>query len=622
MRDRRIEHYNTDRNTGDNFLFLPFFSGWIGKNIKHHQYLLFFSFLLLIFSALVLRITYLQIIRGSFYYAQAETNRLKTIYLPAPRGIVYDRFERALVENVSRFTVSINPILIASDMQAETLRSYLSSVFPDRREFLIAYFQNYKQSYTQELIADDIPYELALKLLIQSSSIAALQVSYEPRRNYLYPTIGLGSVLGYTGKVSEREIRSAYQFGLNDTIGKIGIEKQYDSMLRGSDGLIKIEVDALGSEKNHIERISPQKGTDMTLTIDVDVQRKLHEILTRISGRNGKTPAAGIIVEPATGEVLALSSVPSYDPNLFTAPLTTEQFEAIQKNNDEPFFMRAIAGNYPAGSIFKMAVAAAALEEGLIDDRFTIISTGGINLGATFFPDWKAGGHGVTNVYWGLADSVNTFFYVVGGGYENVPGLGVDAIVRYARKFGFGNKVGIDIPGENDGLVPSRESKQKSGERWYQGDTYNLSIGQGSLLVTPLQVAAYTSVFANRGFFTTPHLMREIHRENLREPYRIRQVPADFISPQTVFIIRSGLRQAVTAGTARDLQTVGRPVAGKTGTAQFSNSKAPHSWFTGFGPFEKPEIVVTILVEEGGNQNLAIDAAQEFFIWYFNRPNA
>jgi penicillin-binding protein 2 len=616
IRDRKLANYGTNKNQGDNFLFLPNFSGWLGKSLKSKHILIFYSLLILLFSLLVFRVTFLQLVRGKHYLSIAENNRLKIIPLKAPRGIIYDRYGRKLVENVPRFTVYLNPRLIQSADQAILLANYLTNLLPNSRTEIATFLKDYKTISADYLLVTDIKYDLALELMIKSSDIAALQIAYEPQRHYVYD-FGLAHVLGYIGRISPEEFSQLADYGINDLIGKNGIEKQYEEILKGQDGAVTTEVDALGREKDNVSQRPPRRGADLYLTIDLDMQEKLQGILTDITSQYDKPAAAGVVIDPNNGEILALVSDPSYDQNLFSSSLTSADYQAFLSDPGKPFFTRVTAGEYPAGSIFKMAVAAAALEEKLISENFTINSTGGIALGGRFFPDWKAGGHGLTNIYKALADSVNSFFYIVGGGDSNTPGLGVDNIVQYAKKYGFGQKTRIDLPGESEGFLPSRSWKEIHGDRWYQGDTYNLSIGQGALLVTPIQIAAYISALATN-YSVTPHLLKYYTFEDQEFPgSRLSFERSPIIDQPNINIIQTGMRRSILNGTATIMQSIPKPVAGKTGTAQFNRNKDPHSWFAGYAPYPEADLALVIIVEEGGAQGLAIQAAHQLMSWYF-----
>ena len=302
---------------------------------------------------------------------------------------------------------------------------------------------------------------------------------------------------------------------------------------------------------------------------------------------------------------------------MFTSSLDKDEYNNIINNEDNPLLNRVISGIYPLGSIFKLVVAGAALEEEIINTGFTVNSIGGVEAGSSFFPDWRPSGHGITNVFWAIADSVNTFFYTIGGGNNEwlQYGLGVDRIIEYAKFFGLGNIIGIDLPAEAKGFLPSKEWKQEEiGERWYLGDTYNLSIGQGYLLATPLQAAVFTSYFANNGVVYIPHILQNIKDEEEKE-FEI--ALTDIISSDNLYSVRQGMHNTVLYGTAKSMQSVSVDVAGKTGTAQFHKRKIPHSWFSGFAPYDNPKIVISVIVEEGGDKGLAVSVAREFMEWYF-----
>jgi penicillin-binding protein 2 len=290
------------------------------------------------------------------------------------------------------------------------------------------------------------------------------------------------------------------------------------------------------------------------------------------------------------------------------------------ENPDQPLFNRAISGEYPSGSTIKPVVAAAALQEGLITAGTSFVSSGGIRINEWFFPDWKAGGHGITDVRKAIAQSVNTFFYIIGGGYGDFTGLGPKKLKEYMEKFGLNNKTGIDLPGERVGFVPDPEWKWATkNEQWYIGDTYHVSIGQGDLLVTPLQVANYIAAVANGGTLYRPHLAKKIVDPAVQKDSDIlpEVLDSNFVDPKNIQIVREGMRQTVVSGSARSLSNLPIAVAGKTGTAQWGTDKANHAWFTSFAPYENPEISVTILIEEGiEGSTVAVPIARDFYQWW------
>ncbi|PIY97009.1 MAG: penicillin-binding protein 2, partial [Candidatus Kerfeldbacteria bacterium CG_4_10_14_0_8_um_filter_42_10] len=432
-------------------------------------------------------------------------------------------------------------------------------------------------------------------------------------------------LIGYIGKITEKDLTlpENQDYLLTDIIGKTGLEYQYEKMLKGEDGKKMIEVDSLGKEKKLVASKEPQSGQNITLSIDLGLQKTLDQSLKKMIAGTNSPGGAAIAIDPRNGEILAMASAPGFNSNEFVKGISVENFEKLISDPDRPLFMRAVSAQYPPGSTIKPVIASAALQEGVITPQTTIMSAGGLRVGPNFFPDWKAGGHGLTDVKKALAESVNTFFYTVGGGFEDFTGLGVDRINQYAHLFGLGEPLGIDFPSEASGFLPTKQWKEDSkGERWYLGDTYHLSIGQGDILVTPLQVADYTAAIANGGTLYQPQIVKSIKNPALdqiikKDPLVIRD---NFISPVYLNTVREGLRQAVTSGSASALQNVPVSVAGKTGTAQIGNENRTHAWFTGFAPYESPEIVITVIVEKGGEGHAAaLPVAKDGFNWYFNQ---
>jgi penicillin-binding protein 2 len=280
-----------------------------------------------------------------------------------------------------------------------------------------------------------------------------------------------------------------------------------------------------------------------------------------------------------------------------------------------------VSGEFPPGSTIKPVMAAAALQEGVINENTSILSAGGLKVGQWVFPDWKGGGHGYTNVRKAIAESVNTFFYYIGGGYESFNGLGIERIAKYFKLFLLGSVTGIDLPNEGNGFLPTPKWKEDTKkEKWYIGDTYHVSIGQGDVTVTPLEVNNYTTFFANRGKIYRPYVVQRIMDENNQT---IKETQPEilgekFISQANIEVVRQGMRQTVTAGSAQSLKTTVVPVAGKTGTAQWSSIHANQAWFTGFAPYDNPQIAITVLVEEGGEgTTAAVPIVHDIVDWYF-----
>jgi len=585
--------------------------------------LIFFMFIL------AARTAWLQIVKGSYYYSMAEGNRIRIERVEAQRGIIYDANHKPLVRNVANFLLYFVPAdLPADNNELYGIISRTSQILGDQTpadimEKISKVNRKSLEAYQPLFIADNIEYEKALKLYLESAGWKGVVLSNKTRRQYdLAGSQSMSHILGYTGKISDEELKKAGNEYLPiDYIGKIGIEYSYEDNLRGANGEKQIEVDALGKEKKILGQTQEQDGNNLVLSVDIDVQKKMEDLLMAALEKNHLTKGVALVMNPNTGEILASVSLPAYDNNDFAKGINAKEYADLIARPDQPLFNRAESGEYPSGSTIKPVMAAAALQEGVINENTSVLSTGGLKVGEWFFPDWKAGGHGVTNVKKALAESVNTFFYYIGGGYQDFKGLGLDRIIRYEKLFNLGAPLGVDLAGEANGFLPSAEWKEKvKGEKWYIGDTYHLSIGQGDITVTPLQIAEYTSFFANGGTLYRPHFVKEI-LDSQDKPVKEVQpeiIRKDFISDNNVEIVRSGMRQTVTAGSARSLSTLPVAVAGKTGTAQWSTKKPPHAWFTGFAPYDHPQIAFTILMEAGNEgSTVCVPVAKDFLQWYF-----
>lgn len=560
-------------------------------------------------GGLIFFLIYLQIYKGPVFQQLAEQNRVRHKEVKPLRGIIYDRYHTPLVVNVPTFNLMVTPIDLYQHPEAAAgISRELAVLFPDQnidatiKETLSTF------SYIPLILKKKITYEQGMRLipLIEKWPGIFLQEGFER----YYPSKDLTAhVVGYTSYVNQQDLDADDHYSGSDIIGKTGVEQTFESSLRGVKGQKQIEVNALGKEDKILNYKPAKRGQDIELSIDLRMQTALDRILKENLIKSKATRAAGVVMNPRNGEVLALVSLPEFDNNIFSSEFNRRQYQDLLTNTDQPLFNRAISGEYPPGSTFKLILGAAALEEGVVTPATTVLSSGGIRVGAWFFPDWLAGGHGVTNMTRAIAWSVNTYFYTIGGGYQDIPGLGLERILAYGAKFNLGQPTGIELPAESAGFLPSTEWKERvKNEPWYLGDTYHLSIGQGDILITPLQVALWTSFFANGG---------TLYQPTIRSGYS-RAIDKNFISSKNTEVIKQGLRETVTSGSARSLNSLKKSVAGKTGTAEIGGDKKPHGWFTGFAPFETPEIVITVLIEEGDGAKSAVPVARDFFNWYFD----
>ena len=575
------------------------------------------------------RTSYLQIIRDDYYRGLAEGNRIRLRPILSERGIIYDKFHIELVENVPNFSLAMIPQDLPRDKEKrEVIIDKVVSLSGVPKEKIVDLLKKYSSySYASLVIKENLDYQSALKLYIQSSELPGISIEKGSKRKYVSninstsSSLSISHLLGYLAKLNDEEIGKLKDKGylLFDNIGKTGLEKIYEAELRGKYGIKKVEVNALGHEQTVLAEEPPVPGKNLVLTVDLEAQKKLEELMKNMLSKTHKKRAAAVAMDPRDGSILAMVSLPAFDNNEFSGGITQQNYNNYTGDPDNPLFNRAIGGTYPSGSTVKPILSAAALQEKIITSRTAFLSTGGLEIGDRFFKDWKAGGHGITNVTKSLAWSVNTFYYYIGGGYKDFVGLGVDRIVKYMQYFGIAQKTGIDLTGEATGFVPSKDWKLKTkGESWYVGDTYNLSIGQGDLLVTPLQVAVWTAAVANGGRVVQPHLA-----DKLEEPITHNEVQLNFsknnvpVSAENLAIVRQGMKDCVIYGSCQMMKNLPFASGGKTGTAQWSATKENHAWFTAFAPFENPKIVVTVLIEEGTEGSVVAEPiARDFLLWW------
>lgn len=601
----------------------------LGVSVNKKRLWVFGIVLALVLLSLWGRAFYLQIIKGDEYKVLSDENRIRKEVIKTNRGLIKDRNYTPLVENKPYFNVFIIPSNLSEEenKRNEFLKSIATLLRMQETEIhqiLDSIPERDSQYYRPQLIKSEVYLEEIWPILIVAEQYPAIYVETDSYRHYLIndSNLSLSHLLGYEGKISATEIQmySEKNYLLTDKIGKSGVELMYEDYLRGQHGVKYWEVDALLRPQKILYEKDKVIGDDIILTVDVNWQTQLEKIIKKHLAINGKRKGGAIVMDPNNGEILAMVSLPSYNNNDFATGISQEKYQSLLENQDKPFLNRMVSGEYPPGSTFKLVVGAAALEEGVVTAKDTFLSTGGIKIDQWFFPDWLPGGHGITNIYKAISDSVNTYFYMVGGGDKNFQGLGVYRLALYADKFNIGRKLGIDLPGEKAGFVPTPEWKESvKNEPWYIGDTYHMSIGQGDILVTPLQVAEYTAFFANGGKLYTPHLLKEIHNDltNVHKTFENVVIREGIISENNLEIMRQALRRTVTDGSGRALKDLGVSVAGKTGTAQWNLEEDPHAWFTCFAPFENPKIVLTVFVEEGeAGDKISVQIAKEFLSWW------
>lgn len=602
---------------------------FLGRSIDKKRVKIFTNLIILGFLIILSKIVYWQIINGDKYLALSEGNRIRMRAIPAERGVILDKFAKQLVQNIPNFSLNIIPQDVPREgsKRREVVESVATTTGFSYEEIEALLYKYRFHRLESIVVKENLDYDVALKQYIRNADLPGVNIESGMRRDYEYThtdnpekILSLSHILGYLGKLNDEEMEKLRNEGylISDNIGRTGLEKTYEKFLRGTYGQKKIEVDAYGREQNVVAEEAPTPGQNLFLSLDLEAQQQLEKIIIKKATKN--TPRlAAIAMDPNTGGILAIVSWPAYDNNKFAGGISREDYTTLSTDPNRPLFNRAISGVYPSGSTIKPVMVAAAMEEGIITKNTTIMSVGGIQVGNWFFKDWRAGGHGATNAVRAIAWSINSFFYYIGGGYRNFEGLGIDRIVKYLKKFGLGTATGIDLNGEADGLVPDPVWKQMTKkEQWYIGDTYNMSIGQGDLLVTPLQVAVWTAAIANGGRIVQPYLVEKLVNPTTDAVLELGKKPSrPVVSATAVDLAKKGMWECVKTGSCGLLSYLSFTSGGKTGTAQWSATKNTHAWFTAFAPYENPKVVITVLMEEGGEGGVvSIPIAREFLAWW------
>jgi len=551
----------------------------------------FFLFIGVLFS--------LQVVRGSQYALKAKTNREQFSILPAIRGVVYDRTgKKILAYNRRSFAVTIVPQNLPKnkDQRNQLLKKLAILLKINRTDIEAIITQKSYSQYGAYVIKTDVPFRDIAFLAEHNREFPGVYWKSKPLRVYPNGDM-LSHVIGYVGLISQKEYFDLSEKGYNieSIIGKSGIEKVYDQELKGKDGYVRRIVDATNQVTAEIVDKGAESlpGNNIILTIDRDVQKIAEQAL-------GERTGAVIVSRPSTGEILAMVSYPRFDPNFFVRQTSKEVFKKLTLDKRKPFLNRAIQAQYPAGSVFKLVVALALLDSGKVPPEREFTCGGGYQLGNRFFSCWT--NHGRVDLYKAIVQSCDSYFYQVS------LILGPELIEEYAKKIGFGNRLGIDLIGEMDGIVPDEAwKKEVKGDIWYDGDTLNLAIGQGYLLVTPLQINALTNLIAEDGVLMKPYIVSEVNSAKTGELlYRKKpEVLIDSnINPKYFEFIQQAMRGVVTDGTAKwGGAVLSVDAAGKTSTSEVLG-QTTHSWYTAFAPFgteDKDAVIsVTAIVENAG----------------------
>ncbi len=578
-------------------------------------------------------------------------------WLPGPMGVPEAEVAEILDEMGNPFTLTV----ALEETDAGWLRSVVSTTAGLTYNNVLeeALESNTLPPYLPVPLMENVPRECALILEENRLDLPGILVQAEPLRRY--PTgVMTAHIVGYDGRVSPEDLelfnpdpgsREPLRYLENDRIGKVGAERAYEDLLRGQLGFREIQVDASGHAVGApLQLVPPQAGNDVVLTLDTDLQEKTTEILQYYIDRAERDrrsyyrpvySGAAVVMDLRNGQILAMVSLPTYDNNLFVQGISAAEFRALLEDSHHPLVNRAISGDFPPGSTFKIMIAAAGLQEGVITPETLIWDRGAVvvpnrydpSLPPQLFPCWARGGHGRLNVVRGIQYSCNVFFFTVTGGTpENKfeDGLGIERLAHWAHAFGFGVPSGLDFPGESSGLIPTPEWKESTlGEPWFQGDLYNMGIGQGNVLVTPVQLVNMAAIIANGGTRYRPQLLLKVLDGQGRtvQPFTPHVEQALEIAPENLAAIREGMRRVVAEGSfdyARKTSPV--TIAGKTGSAEFGPYLRPgdrqsHAWFVGYAPYEDPQLAVVVVIEGGGHGSLVSEpAVADIITYYFTRP--
>ncbi|QEN05899.1 penicillin-binding protein 2 [Thiospirochaeta perfilievii] len=537
----------------------------------------------------------MQVIDQIMYQKKATAVSSRSTSIRAPRGEIYDRnYDVPYVDNTESFSVVINPASVESEEYPELIEKLALYLEVDKSIIEKKLPYSVRRSYKNIEILDSVSYDKIVSIAENIDHLPGVSWESIPIRNYLFSG-SISHILGYVGNISQSEFQVLYNDGytLNDDIGKNGVEKQYDIVLKGKNGLKYKTVDVKGrklDKENLKEDIAPIPGKNLVLTIDRKIQTLAEKAL-------GERKGSVVVLKPSTGEILAMVSYPWYEPSEFYIP-GKNAFGNILLDEDKPLLNRAIQGYAPA-STFKIIMSAAALEEEVPED-LTVECTGRVFYGDRYFGCWNRAGHGTVNLESALENSCNIYFYTIGRDY-----LGIDKINTYAREFGFGQTSGIDLPNEAAGQVPTPEwVKKKYDVTWTHGDTMNVSIGQGRTLATPLQIADQLAFILNGGVVYKPHVVKEIVDPLTGEVLEV--IPREVIlkssyKPETFEKVKSYMRGVITEGTAKyAISTKAVEIAAKTGTGEVGFSDKFHDWFVSYGPYDAPpeeQVVMVVMIE-------------------------
>lgn len=546
-----------------------------------------FCFLLLFFG-----LVYTQLIKGGYYYELGERNHIRIIEWDAMRGRIFDRNGKILSDSKLTFDIAVIP----QDFKDKNLRRLSEILNTDVDKLKKKIKSGYLSAFSPIIIRENAGKTEALLVEQEKFDLPGVIVQIQPKRYYPDRDAG-ANILGYVGLIDRSKITKLKNYGykIQDVVGYSGVEEYYDASLRGENGGIQVEVDNRGRQKRVLGIRPTIKGKDIVLTVDSRIQRKAAELL---ADRRG----AIVLMQPYTGEILGMVSSPSFDPNLFTIDNSSTEIKRILNDYRSPMMNRAISGAFVPGSVFKVVTVTAALETKKATANTSFVCQGSFQVGNRSFACWET--HGVQNFVNAITHSCNVYFYNLG------LLVGPDMLTKYAKEFGLGAKTQIDLPYEEKGNIPDRIQRRLSRKQdWYKGDTANFSIGQGEVLVTPLQAARLVAAVANGGSLPNPYIVEYVANEKIHKDKPSVKLP---FKKANLDLTKMSLRKVVGSetGTAHIIDIENLNVAGKTGTAQTPTGKS-HAWFVGFCPADKPKVAFCVFLEYGGSSYSAVLIAKD-----------
>jgi penicillin-binding protein 2 len=578
---------------------------------------LFGTFILLLFAGLVTRLWFLQIVNGEDYHSKAEANQVRRVKSRAPRGTIVDSHGDILAANRSRFAVYATPEIVKDDAVLDRVAELLGATPQDIIETIKEKKQN---RYDPVRIALDVPMSTVTQIEEHKPYLPGVSTEPEPVRWYPHGPLA-AHLLGTMGRINEKEYNDLKgknkDYFNDDFLGKTGVEDAYEQYLHGAPGGTDVQIDARGRKVRTMNSANATPGSSIHLALDAKVQAAAEQVFAQ-----NHYVGAAVAINPQTGAVLAMVSAPTFDPDDFATGIKSEKWKPLNTNPDHPLIDRTLDAMYPPGSTFKPIVAAAGLQTGAMTIHSGAYCPGSYHLGKARFGCWAV--HNSVDFYSAMAHSCDVFFYIFG------QSIGPDRISTYAKAFGLAEKTGIDLPSEDIGSIPSPAWKKKRFKRngpefqqWFGGDTLHMSIGQGDVLTTPLQMARVTATVANGGDVLKPYVVSRIINHDGKTVYEgkrtvVRHVP---VSPRNMEEVRKAMRVTVTAGTGKIVDFPQVAVAGKTGSAQTHGSALTHGWFVCFAPYDHPTIAIAAIVEHGGHgAGTAGHVARAMLQTYFKLP--